>query len=121
MLPAGNQLDDPQVPVADQDLEPVGFADVGAVFDRGGEGLFELLLALDVPPSEQTCVVSVKGGCGFRMRGGKRAAGDDETPGQSRGVAEAGCDSLAAERRENVRGVTAENDALQGPFVAAAG
>ena len=121
MLPAGNQLDGPQVPVPDQDLETVGFADVGAVFDGGCEGFFELLLAFHVPASEQTGVVRVIGGCGFQMRGRKGAAGDNETPGQGRGVAEAGCDSLAAIRREDVRRVAAEDHTLQGPFVAAAG
>ena len=63
----------------------------------------------------------VIGGSGFRIGGRKAAAGDDETPGQGRGVAEAGCDSLAAKRREDVCRVAAEDHALQGPLVAAAG
>lgn len=121
MFPAGNQLDGGQVAVAEQDLEAVGFADVGTVFDGGGKGFFELLLAFDVPASEQTCVVRVTGGCGFQLRGRKGAAGDNETPGQGRGVAEAGCDSLTAKRREDVCRVAAEDHVLQGPFVAAAG
>ena len=121
VLPGGNQLHGPQVPITDPDFETVSFTDVRAVLDGGGEGFFELLLAFDVPASEQTCVVKVLGGCGFQMRGGKGAAGDNETPGQGRSVAEAGCDSLAAKWREDMRCVSAENHALQGPLVAATG
>ena len=98
-FPARNQLDGPQVPVANHAFETVGFADVVTVHNGGGEGLFELLLAFDVPASEQICVVSIIGGSGFRRGGRKGAAGDHETPGQGRGVAEAGCDSLATKRR----------------------
>lgn len=95
----GDQLDGPQVPVTNQAFETVGFADVVTVHNGGGEDLFELLLAFDVPASEQVCVVRVIGRCGFGMRGRKGAAGDDETPGQGRAVAEAGCNSLPAKRR----------------------
>ena len=68
MLPRRDQLQRPEVPISDKDLERVSFSDVPTVFDSRGERFLELLLALCVPGREER-IVSGGGGGGGRTTG----------------------------------------------------
>lgn len=48
-LEGGDQLDQPELPVADEDLERISFGAVGTVDDCGTKRLLELLFAFGVP------------------------------------------------------------------------
>ncbi len=84
--PAGDQLERPQVPVAEEGLDDAALVAEVAVDDGRRQRLLELLLALHVPAVEEPLVRAEAGLCG-----------DAQAPGEGDGVAEAGRDPLTAD------------------------